>query len=664
MNLNEAKALIEKLSNEINFHNKKYYEEDMPIIDDYEYDMLLRQLESIEAEFPELITPDSPTQKVGGSSLAKFKPVTHKVPMESLHDAFSIEELRAFDSRLKNKFPEATYVVEPKIDGLSVSVEYKDGILTKGSTRGDGIVGEDITENLRTIKSLPLKLNENIPYLEVRGEVYMSFENFLALLEEQELNDEKPFKNPRNAAAGSLRQKDSNITKKRNLDIIIFNVQAIVGKDLVSHKQSLDYLKNLGFCVPPSYTLCENIEQAINEVEKIGTSRGQYSFNIDGAVVKVDSFNLRKEIGSTSKFPKWAEAFKYPPEEKETTLLNIEINVGRTGTLTPTAIFKPIFLAGTTVSRAVLHNEDFIKEKDIRIGDTIVVRKAGEIIPEVVSVKKHNENSETFVMPKICPSCGSTVHRELGQSAIKCINTKCPAQLLRHLIHFASRDAMDIDGLGPALLKQLVENNLVASPVDLYNLNEHQLVKIERMGKKSAQNLINAIEKSKNQDFYRLIIALGIFHIGKTAAKILEENFPSIDELQNASFEKLSSIEGFGEIMAQSVVDYFSTSQNLELIKKLKELNVNIKSRKKAKGNLFLGKTFVLTGTLPSFTREQATNLIENEGGKISNSVSKKTSYILAGSDAGSKLLKAQKLGIPIISEPLFLDMLKPNELS
>ncbi|MDQ5983410.1 MAG: DNA ligase [Eubacteriales bacterium SKADARSKE-1] len=659
MNLNEAKILIKKLVKEIEFHNKKYYEEDMPIIDDYEYDMLLRQLESIEAKFPELITSNSPTQKIGGSASAKFKPVAHKVPMESLHDSFSIEELKAFDNRLRDSFHNLQYVVEPKVDGLSVSVEYKNGILVKGSTRGDGITGEDITENLRTIKSLPLKLNEDVPYLEVRGEVYMSEKNFLALVEEQELNDEKAFKNPRNAAAGSLRQKDAKITKKRKLDIIIFNVQSIQGKALRSHKQALDYLKTLGFCVPPTYTLCENIEKVIAEIEKICKTRGEYSFNIDGAVIKVDSFELREKIGSTSKFPKWSEAFKYPPEEKETTLLNIEINVGRTGTLTPTAVFEPIFLAGTTVSRAVLHNEDFIKEKDIRIGDTVIVRKAGEIIPEVVSVKKHSETSKIFSMPSVCPSCGANVHRELGESAIRCTNTGCPAQLLRHLIHFVSRDAMDIDGLGPALLKQLAENKMVSSPADLYNLNEAELIKIERMGKKSVQNLLNAIEKSKSQDLYRLIFALGIFHIGKTAAKILEENFSSIDELQKASIEKLSGIEGFGEIMAQSVIDYFSLEQNRELIKKLKDLNLKTTSTRKNNGNLFLGKTFVLTGALPSYTREQASELIEKEGGKVSNSVSKKTSYLLAGDDAGSKLTKAQKLGVNIISESEFINMLQ-----
>lgn len=662
MDLTEAKVLRKKLVKEIEFHNKKYYEEDMPVIDDYEYDMLLRQLESIEAEFPELVTSDSPTQKVGGSASAKFTPVAHKIPMESLHDSFSIEELKAFDNRLKDSFHDLKYVVEPKIDGLSVSVEYKNGILVKGSTRGDGVVGEDITENLRTIKSLPLKLNEDIPYLEVRGEVYMSEKNFLALVEEQELNDEKPFKNPRNAAAGSLRQKDAKITKKRKLDIIIFNVQAIEGKTFSFHKQALDYLKTLGFCVPPTYTLCKNIDEAIAEIEKVGNSRGKYSFNIDGAVIKVNSLELRKKIGNTSKFPKWAEAFKYPPEEKETTLLNIEINVGRTGVLTPTAVFEPIFLAGTTVSRAVLHNEDFIKEKDIRIGDIIIVRKAGEIIPEVVSVKMHSETSKIFSMPSVCPSCGAKVSREAGESAIRCTNTGCPAQLLRHLIHFVSRDAMDIDGLGPALLKQLVENKLVSSPADLYNLNETEIIKIERMGKKSVQNLLAAIEKSKNQDLYRLILALGILHIGKAAAKLLEENFSSIDELQNASIESLDGIDGFGEIMAQSVVDYFSLDQNRDLIKRLKVLNINTKSSKKAKGNLFLGKTFVLTGTLPTYTREQASAMIENEGGKVANSVSKKTSCVLAGEDAGNKLIKAQQLGITVISESEFFDILQNRQ--
>lgn len=653
MNLSDAKALIEKLKNEIDYHNKKYYDEDKPVISDFEYDMLLRKLETLELEFPALETEDSPTQRIGGSASSKFKPVEHKVLMKSLHDCFSFDELRAFDTRVRNTTESVEYVVEPKIDGLSVSVEYVDGIMVRGSTRGDGAVGEDITENLRTIKSLPLRLNEEVPYLEVRGEVYMSEANFLKLLEEQELNEEKPFKNPRNAAAGSLRQKDAKITQKRNLDIVIFNVQDVKGVELNSHIESLKFLKNLGFCVTPTRPICKTIDEVIDEVNYIGNNRDEFAFDIDGAVIKIDSFELREKLGSTSKFPRWAEAFKYPPEEKETKLLNIEINVGRTGVLTPTAVFEPILLAGTTVSRAVLHNEDFIKEKNINIGDTIVVRKAGEIIPEVVSVR-HHSGPDCFVMPKVCPSCGAEVTREEGEAALRCKNAECPAQLLRHLIHFVSKDAMDIDGLGPSLLKQLVENGLITSPKDIYTLKADDVAKIERMGKKSAQNLMNAIAASKNRELYRLIVALGIRHVGKNAAKLLEENFTSIYEIIDAPIEKLAFIDGFGDIMAESVVEYFKIAPNCTLVDDLKALGVNTEAKVKTKGNKLLGLTFVLTGTLPDYTREQVAAMIEGEGGKVTNSVSKKTSYVLAGEDPGSKFDKAQKLGVKIITQEEF----------
>lgn len=656
MNINEAKILVEKLRKEIQFHNEKYYNEDKPVISDFEYDMLLRKLETLELEFPELLTSDSPTQTVGGSVSSKFSPVEHKVKMESLHDCFSFEELKTFDNRLKNNFTDLEYVVEPKVDGLSVSVEYVDGIMVRGSTRGDGTTGEDITENLRTIKSLPLKLKEPVPFLEVRGEVYMSEENFLKLVEEQELNEEKTFKNPRNAAAGSLRQKDANITRKRNLDIVIFNIQSVTGKKIDSHVESLGYLEYLGFKVSKIRKICKNIDEAIEEIKFIGDNREKFDFDIDGAVVKVNSFDIRERLGSTSKFPRWAEAFKYPPEEKTTKLLDIEVNVGRTGVLTPIAIFEPTLLAGTTVSRAVLHNEDFIKEKNINIGDTIVVRKAGEIIPEVVSVKEHLKN-DCFLMPELCPSCGAKVMREEGEAALRCKNSECPAQLLRHIIHFASKEAMDIDGLGPALLKQLVENELVKSPKDIYTLKEDDLLNIERMGEKSAKNLLKAIKDSKDRELYRLIVALGIRHVGKTAAKLLEENFSSIYEIMDTSFEKLSAIDGFGEIMASSVVDYFKISQNKELIDDLKNLGVNTDAKKESKGNLFLGNTFVLTGTLKDYTREQATEMIEKEGGKVVKSVSKKTTYVLAGESPGSKFDKAVKLGVRIINQDEFLEL-------
>lgn len=657
MNKNEAIKIAEDLKKQINYHNKKYYEEDAPEISDYDYDMLLRRLESIEAKFPEIVTEDSPTQKVGGSAADKFKPVEHVVVMESLHDSFSHDELRDFDRRVKTLLNNVNYVVEPKVDGLSVSAEYINGVFVRGSTRGDGVIGEDITENLRTIKTLPMHLNEDIPFIEVRGEVYMSNENFLSLVKEQELNEEKPFKNPRNAAAGSLRQKDAKITKKRNLDIIMFNIQRVEGKNISGHKESLDYLKKLGFNVSATYNIFNNIDDVINEIERLGETRSEFPFAIDGAVVKVDSFEQRKKLGSTAKFPKWAEAFKYPPEEKETKLLSIEVNVGRTGALTPTAIFEPIQLAGTTVSRAVLHNEDMIHEKDIRIGDNIIVRKAGEIIPEVVAVKNHNSDSVEFKMPSYCPSCGAKIIKEEGEVVIRCTNTQCPAQLLRHLIHFVSRDAMDIEGLGPAVLEQLVDNNLILSPVDIYHLEKEKLVSLERMGEKSADNLLSAIEKSKSREFYRFIYALGIRHIGKGAAKILVERFPNIESIYNAKVEDMSAIDGFGDIMAQSVFDYFSINENRDLINKLSECGLNMKAEKKSIGSIFMGKTFVLTGTLPTYTRQQAAKIIEDNGGKVSSSVSKKTDFVLAGEDAGSKLIKAQNLGVNIISEEDFLKM-------
>lgn len=661
MEYQEVKELIEKLRNDINFHNRKYYEEDAPIIDDYEYDMMLKKLETLENEYPELQTFDSPTKKVGGKASAKFSEVKHIVPMQSLHDSFSKDEIIAFDNKLKTAYDSVEYVVEPKIDGLSVSIEYKDGIMVRGSTRGDGLVGEDITENIRTIKSLPLKLNENVPFLEVRGEVYMSYESFLKVIEEQELNGEKTFKNPRNAAAGSLRQKNSNITKKRQLDIIVFNIQQIENKPmepLKTHKDALDYLKKLGFKVPPIYSVCKDSNEIIKVIDEISLKRGDFDFGIDGAVVKVNSFDLRHKIGTTSKFPKWAEAFKYPPEEKETKLLNIEVNVGRTGAITPTAIFEPIFLAGTTVSRAVLHNEEFIREKDIKIGDTVVVRKAGEIIPEVVCVKHHNADSKDFFMPEVCPSCGCKTFKEEGEAVLKCTNSNCPAQLLRHLIHFASRDAMNIDGLGKSILEQLVNQNLIMSPIDLYNLKKEDLVSMDRMGEKSVSNLLSAIEDSKSRELYRFIFALGIDHIGKNAAKILESNFSNIDELMNANFERLTAIEGFGDIMAQSLIDYFCLPSNRELIEKFKNVGVNTKSNREKNSSIFSGLTFVLTGTLKNYTRESATALIEKNGGKVSSSVSKKTSYVLAGSEAGSKLIKAQNLGVKIISEEEFQNLI------
>ena len=661
MDLENARKSAEELRKKLNYHAKKYYEEDNPEITDYEYDMMLRELEGIELAYPELVTEDSPTQRVGGAALNKFTPVTHEVPMESLHDSFSEEELFDFDRKVREVVPKVSYVVEPKFDGLSVSLEYRNGIFVRGSTRGDGSVGEDVTENLRTIKTIPKKLTRAVPFLEVRGEVYMSNESFLKLLERQELNEEKPFKNPRNAAAGSLRQKDSRITAQRELDIYVFNIQQIEGVVLNTHKESLDYLTELGFHTPPFYNCYDDMDDVVKEIQRIGEQRGGFSFPVDGAVIKVNAFHDRELIGSTSKFPKWAEAFKYPPEEKETALLDIEINVGRTGVLTPTGLFEPVLLAGTTVSRATLHNEDFIKEKDIRIGDTVVLRKAGEIIPEVVSVKAHKPDSKPYQMPEHCPSCGSKVQREPGEAALRCDNTQCPAQLLRHLIHFVSRDAMDMEGLGPAVLEQLVAHQLVSSPVDLYSLNKEALVDLERMGEKSAENLLNAVEKSKGNDFYRFIYALGIRHIGLRAAKLLTQRFPTIDQILKATPEEIAAIDGFGQIMAESAAYYFSLPETRKLIDSFRTKGVNLESfeKEESKDLRFSGKTFVLTGALPTYTRAEAGKMIEDRGGKVSSSVSKKTSFVLAGEEAGSKLTKAQKLGVPVISEEEFLAMLQ-----
>ena len=659
MDIQEAKKLSKELIGQINYHNRKYYVEDAPEIDDYEYDMLYRRLQQLEAEFPELATPDSPTQKVGGAPVSKFEPVVHTVPMESLHDSFSEEELTDFDRRVRAAAGSPVYIVEPKFDGLSVSLEYRDGLFVRGSTRGDGNVGEDVTENLRTIRTVPKKLNRPLPFLEVRGEVYMSHESFERLCERQELNDEKPFKNPRNAAAGSLRQKNSQVTASRVLDIFVFNVQQVQGAELHEHAEALDFLKELGFTVPPFYKPCTTIEEVVGEVRRIGELRGSLGYSIDGAVIKVNSFAQREVLGSTAKFPKWAEAFKYPPEEKETTLLAIEINVGRTGVLTPTGVFEPVSLAGTTVSRASLHNEDYIRDKDIRIGDTVLLRKAGEIIPEVVSVVSHGDGSEHYEMPKVCPSCGAEVSRPAGESATRCTNPECPAQLLRHIIHFASRDAMDIEGLGPAMVEQLVSEGLLTSPADLYELRQSQLMDLERMGEKSSQNLLDAIERSKENDLYRLIYALGIPHVGLKAAKLLAANYRSMDAVFHAGPEDVARIEGFGDTIAQSVSEFFLLPNTAHLIGRLRDAGVNMLSKTVLADSRFAGKTFVLTGTLPTLTRAQATAAIERCGGKVSGSVSKKTDYVLAGEDAGSKLTKAQQLGVTILSEDDFQRMLE-----
>ncbi|MCH5298151.1 MAG: NAD-dependent DNA ligase LigA [Ruminococcus sp.] len=659
MLLIEAINRAEQLRKELKYHSDLYYNKDNPEIDDFTYDRMLRELEDIEAEFPELITADSPTQRVGGQAGEKFSPVTHVVPMMSLHDSFSFDELRDFDRKVRETVSSPLYVVEPKFDGLSVSVEYRNGVLVRGSTRGDGVTGEDVTDNILTIKSLPHRLKNAPAFLEVRGEVYMSFENFLNLTKRQEENDEKPFKNPRNAAAGSLRQKDSKITAGRALDIFVFNIQQVDGVELSGHVQSLDYMKSLGLPVS-FYNRFDNIEDVINEIQKIGDSRGEYPFAIDGAVIKVDDFAMREELGSTAKFPRWAEAYKYPPEEKETTLLSVEINVGRTGVLTPVGNFEPVFLAGTTVSRATLHNVDFITEKGICVGDRVVIRKAGEIIPEVLSVVEHGDNAVPFEFPEVCPSCGSPVSREDGEAAIRCTNTDCPAQLMRHLIHFVSRDAMDIDGLGPAVLEQLVSAELVKSPAGLYRLKFDDILTLDKKKEKSAQNLLNALEKSKDNELYRLIFALGIPHIGLKAAQLLCQKFSTIEDIQSAKLDEICEIDGYGEIMAQAVVQYFSLESTGTLISELKSLGVKMTpSATKSEGGIFEGKTFVLTGTLPTMSRKEASKIIEDNGGKTSGSVSKKTDYVLAGEAAGSKLTKAQSLGVTVITEEELLEMIK-----
>ena len=655
MNFTESKKRVAQLTKIIRRHNELYYNQDSPEIEDFEYDALMRELKSIEREYPELITPDSPTQKVGGSALKLFSPVEHTVKMESLQDVFSIEELREFAEKID--ISKTCFSVEPKIDGLSVSLEYSDGKFVRGSTRGDGNVGEDVTANLECIDSIP----KNIDFsgeLEVRGEVYMPKSSFLRLVERQELLGEPTAKNPRNAAAGSLRQKNSAITASRGLDIFIFNIQRIEGKTFSSHIESLDFLKELGFNTLPSYKRCSSIDEAIQEIERIGNTRGDLQFDIDGAVIKADNLEYRKSLGSTAKYPRWAVAFKYPPEEKETVLRKIEINVGRTGALTPTAVFDSIQLAGTTVSRAVLHNEDFINEKSIGIGDTIIVRKAGEIIPEVLGVVRHCDNSQVFRMPDVCPSCNAPVFREEGEAVIRCTNSDCPAQLLRHLIHFTSRDAMDIEGLGPAVLEQLVNTHLVSNIVDLYTLDFESVVKLERIGEKSAQNMFAAIEKSKSNDLSRLITALGIRHIGTGAAKLLTSRFGDIDAIMAATREELESIDGFGSVLAASTVEYFAVEANRAMVERLKEVGLNTKSTKTATGDKFAGMTFVLTGTLPTYTRSAASEIIESLGGRVSSSVSKKTTYVLAGEDAGSKLDKANALGITVIDESQFKGMI------
>lgn len=657
-NMKSIEKKIDSLRWALSYHSDRYYNDDAPEIDDYEYDMMMRELKALEEKYPQYDTPDSPTKKVGGKADNSFESVVHTVKMESLQDAFSRDEMLDFDKRVKEVVPNAEYVVEPKIDGLSVSLEYRDGVFVRGSTRGDGNVGEDVSGNLRVIHNVPLKLTQPIPFIEVRGEVYMPKKSFERVVDRQLLNDEKPFKNPRNAAAGSLRQKDSAVTAGRGLDIFIFNIQQIEGAELSSHKASLDFLKEIGFHTVPFYKKVNNMDAALTEIDRIGESRGNLEFDIDGAVVKVDNFSNRELLGSTAKYPKWAAAFKYPPEEKQTKLIDIEIAVGRTGVLTPTAVLESVHLAGTTVSRATLHNQDFIKDKGIAIGDIVTVRKAGDIIPEVLCVNQHNSDS-IYAFPAICPSCGQTVIREKGEAAIRCINPQCPAQLLRNLIHFCSRDAMDIEGLGPAVIETFVENGLIRNTADIYNLDYDRIAQLEGFKQTSANNIKNSVEKSKSNDLSKLIFALGIRHIGAKAGKLLADHFRNIDAIMSASADDVLKIEGFGQVMADSLVGYFRTDAAKQLIQKLRLCGVNMKSVSVIKDERFAGMTFVLTGTLPTLKRNEASKIIESFGGKTSSSVSKKTTYVLAGEEAGSKLDKAQSLGINIIDEETFKNMIK-----
>lgn len=658
MDKEQIKSEYEQLCREAEQHNFNYYVLDDPTIEDDEYDRLMRRIKEIEAENPEIVSESSPTQHVGGYAINTFEKVTHEVQMGSLQDVFSKGELYEFDERVKKAVGKAVYCVEPKIDGLSVSLEYKDGVFVRGSTRGDGFVGEDITKNLKTIKSIPMVLSEKIPFIEVRGEVYMPKADFEKLVRKQLENDEQPAKNPRNAAAGSLRQKDSRVTASRGLDIFVFNLQRIEGRELTCHSESLDYMKSLGFNVIDGYKTFDNIEDAVSRIMEIGENRQSYSYDIDGAVIKVDNFELRNELGSTAKVPKWAVAFKYPPEEKETKLLDIEINVGRTGALTPVAVFEPVWLAGTTVSRAVLHNQDYIDSKDIRIGDIIAVRKAGDIIPEVVRSVSHAENSEPFVIPHICPVCHGKAERAEDEAVIRCVNIDCPAQLLKNIEHFASRPAMNIDGLGEAVVKQLVENRLISTVADLYSLQQQDLEMLPGFAKVSASKLIANIENSKTNSPDRLLFALGIKGIGQKNAQLLMKHFGSIEKLSETSPEEISAVENFGDILANNIFTALHEPHMTELIERLKSYGVNTVYQSDVKSDKLAGLIFVITGTLPDMTRDEAKTLIEQNGGKCSGSVSRKTSYVLAGEEAGSKLTKAQQLGVTVISQQQLIEMI------
>jgi len=653
----EVKKQIDELYQQLKYHSHLYYDLDAPVLEDYEYDRMLHQLMDLEEQFPQYRYADSPTVRVGGRAENTFAPVTHAVQLGSLQDVFEEQALIDFDRKVRETVINPEYTVEPKIDGLSVALEYRDGVFVQGATRGDGITGEDVSENLRTIRTVPLTLPDKLPRLIVRGEVYMPVESFLRVIKEQEDAGEKTFKNPRNAAAGSLRQKSAAIAAKRGLDLFVFNVQLADGIEFSSHSQSLDYLKSQGFHVVPSYQVVSNGEDAVKEVRAIGQNRNNFDFNIDGAVVKVNDFTQRDELGTTAKYPKWAVAFKYPPEEKETVLRDIIVQVGRTGALTPTAVFDPVELAGTTVSRAPLHSQDFIDQKGVSIGDTIVVRKAGDIIPEVLSVAKHASDGIVYRLPEYCPSCGAKTVRDDDEAVLRCPNIDCPAQLLRTLTHFASRDAMDIDGLGEAVVSLLVQADLVKSPADLYTLKAEDIAQLDRMGAKSAENLIAAVEKSKQNELSKLLFGLGIRNVGQKAAQLLAAHFETIDRIASACIDEITQIEGMGEVIAQRIVNFFANHSNVLLIERLKTLGLNMTEHLQPKGTAFSGMTFVLTGTLPTLKRSQAKEIIEKLGGKVSGSVSAKTTFVVAGEEAGSKLTKAQELGIAVLDEATLLSM-------
>ena len=666
MDKKQAKERIEELRKKTEYYAKKYYDDDNPEITDFEYDMMMLELRTLESQNPEFITKDSLTQKVGGHVKEGFAKVEHEVPLQSLQDVFNFEEIEAFDERVKkvaseNGIDEVKYVVETKIDGLSSALEYKDGKLVRGATRGNGLVGEDVTENLKTIKTIPQELPEKIN-ITVRGEVFISKKEFEKMNQEREENEEELFANARNAAAGSLRQLDSNITKKRPLNIYIFNVQKIEGKEFNSHFEELEYLEKLGFNVNPVRIPCSNIEEVKKAINKIGEDRENLTFGIDGAVVKVDNLKLRTILGTTSKVPKWAIAYKYPPEQKETILKDIEFQVGRTGVITPLAILEPVRVAGSLISKTTLHNEDFVKEKGLKIGDRVIIQKAGDVIPEIVRavVEKRDGTEKEFVMPTHCPVCGAETVREEGESAVRCTGIECPAKLYRNLVHFVSREAMNIDGLGENIIGILLEKKMISNIADIYDLEFENIASLKKNGKKFAQNLIDSINISKQNDLYRLITALGIRHVGVKAAKVLAKTYENMDNLANASIEDLSQVDEVGPIVANSINEFFSQEQTKDLLKRLKDAGVNMERQKEEnEDDRFAGKTFVLTGSLEKYSREEASNIIEKFGGKTSSSVSKKTTYLLAGEDAGSKLTKAQSLGVQIISENEFEEMCK-----